>query len=152
MTWTQLYYSLPPPPVPTWVFPSLTNHSFMDSRLICQHTYLWTSQVALVIKNPPANAGRHETQVWSLRGENPLEEGMASHSSILPGDSHRGAWQATVHRVTQSRTWLSDLGQIHKHVHHNLSHHRFKVIKKDNYNETKKKKAKHRPRRQLQGS
>ena len=38
--------------------------------------------------------------------EDPLEEGMATHSSILawrkPVD--RGAWQATVHRVAKSRT------------------------------------------------
>ena len=41
-----------------------------------------------------------------MGGEDPLEEGMATHSSILawriPVD--RGAWRATVHRVTQSRT------------------------------------------------
>ena len=39
-----------------------------------------------------------------------LEEGMATHSSILacriPMDG--GAWQATVYRVTQSQTRLSD--------------------------------------------
>ena len=38
--------------------------------------------------------------------EDPLERGMATHSSILarkiPMD--RGAWQATIHRVTKSRT------------------------------------------------
>ena len=27
-------------------------------------------------------------QVWSLGQEDPLEEGMATHSSILPGESH----------------------------------------------------------------
>ena len=41
--------------------------------------------------------------------EDPLEEGMAIHSSILvwriPVD--RGAWQATVHGVTKSQTRLS---------------------------------------------
>ena len=39
-----------------------------------------------------------------------LEEGMATHSSILawriPMD--RGAWQATVHRVTKSQRQLHD--------------------------------------------
>ena len=29
-----------------------------------------------------------ETQVWSLGWEDPLEKGMATHSSILPGESH----------------------------------------------------------------
>ena len=50
------------------------------------------------------------TWVRSLGREDPLEEGMATHSSILawriPMD--RGAWQATVHEVAQSRTQLSD--------------------------------------------
>ena len=34
-----------------------------------------------MIKNPPANAG--DIRVQSLGGEDPLEEGMATHSSIL---------------------------------------------------------------------
>ena len=59
------------------------------------------------VKNPPAV---WETWVSSLGWEDPLEEGMATHSSILawriPMD--RGAWRATVHGVTESRTrlWL----------------------------------------------
>jgi len=41
-------------------------------------------QVRLVIKNPPASAGDvRETWVRSLGQEDPLEEGMATHSSIL---------------------------------------------------------------------
>jgi len=39
--------------------------------------------VALVVRNPPANAGDVETRVQSLGWEDPLEEGMATHSSIL---------------------------------------------------------------------
>ena len=35
-----------------------------------------------MVKNPPANAGE-ETWVRSLGWEDPLEEGMATHSSIL---------------------------------------------------------------------
>jgi len=45
-----------------------------------------------------------------LGWEDPLEEGMATHSSILawriPMD--RGTWQATVHGVAKSQTPLSD--------------------------------------------
>ena len=41
------------------------------------------SQVVLVVKNPPANAGDIGTQVRSLDLEDPLEEGIATHSSIL---------------------------------------------------------------------
>ena len=48
------------------------------------------------VQNPPA---MQETWVQSLDWEDPLEEGMATHSSILawriPMD--RGVWQATVH-------------------------------------------------------
>ena len=29
-----------------------------------------------------------ETQVWSLGWEDILEEGMATHCSVLPGESH----------------------------------------------------------------
>ena len=38
------------------------------------------SLVAYTVKNLPA---MQETQVWSLGREDPLEEGMATHSSIL---------------------------------------------------------------------
>ena len=59
------------------------------------------------VKNPPA---MRETWVRSLGQEDPLEEDIATHSSILawriPMD--RGAWQATVHGVVKSRTRLSD--------------------------------------------
>ena len=59
-----------------------------------------------MVKNPPAV---WETWVQSLGWEDPLEEDMATHSSILawkiPMD--RGAWRATVHRVAKSRTQLS---------------------------------------------
>ena len=41
---------------------------------------LETSQVALVVKNLPANAG---DQIRSLGWDNPLEEDMATHSSVL---------------------------------------------------------------------
>ena len=41
------------------------------------------SQVASVVKNLPANAGDQEMQVRSLGHEDPLEKGMANHSSIL---------------------------------------------------------------------
>ena len=47
-----------------------------------------------------------ETWVRSLGWEDPLEEGMATHSSILdwrvPMDGD--AWKTTVHRVTESDT------------------------------------------------
>ena len=42
-----------------------------------------SSQVVLVLKNLPDNTGRHETQVQSLGREDLLEDGIATHSSIL---------------------------------------------------------------------
>ena len=68
---------------------------------------LWVSLLAQVVKNLPAV---RETWVWFLGWEDPLEEGMAIHSSLLawriPID--KGAWQVTVHGVTKSQTWLSN--------------------------------------------
>ena len=63
--------------------------------------------MAQPVKNPPA---MWETWVQSMGGEDPLEEGMATHSCILawriPVDS--GAWWATVHGIAKSWTQLSD--------------------------------------------
>ena len=41
------------------------------------------SLIAQLVKNPPAMQEPHETQVQSLDQEDPLEEGMATHSSVL---------------------------------------------------------------------
>ena len=63
---------------------------------------LWASQVAQMVKCLPA---MWETQVRSLGWEDALEKETATHSSILGGESQdRGAWWATVHGVTKSRT------------------------------------------------
>ena len=63
--------------------------------------------MALMVENLSA---MQEIQVQSLGQEYPLEEGMATHSSILawriPMD--RGAWQAAVLGVVKSQTRLSD--------------------------------------------
>ena len=45
--------------------------------------------VGAVVKNPPANAGDVRVQVRSLGREDPLEEEVATHSSIL---AWRIAW------------------------------------------------------------
>ena len=49
--------------------------------------------------------------VRSLGQEAPLEEGMATHSSILAwkNPTDKGAWQAMVHRVTKSQPRLKQL-------------------------------------------
>ena len=66
-----------------------------------QQRITWTSLVPQIVKNSLA---LWETWVQSLGWENPLEEGMPTHSSILawriPMD--RGAWWARVHGVAES--------------------------------------------------
>jgi len=68
---------------------------------------MWASLVAQMVKNPPV---MRETWVWSLGWEDPLEKGMATHSSILawriPMD--RGAWRAIVYGVAKSQTQRSN--------------------------------------------
>ena len=64
---------------------------------------MWVSQVVLLVKNPLANAGHiRETGrcgVLSLGQEDPLQEGMANHSSILawiiPWTGETGRLQST---------------------------------------------------------
>ena len=70
--------------------------------------YIGASLVAQMVKNLPAT---WETWVRSLGQEDPLEEGMAIHSSIL---AWRIPWieepgRATVHRVSKSQTRLKQL-------------------------------------------
>ena len=77
------------------------------TRASCEHfsatplQYSWASQVAQMVKKSPA---MWETWIRSLGWEDPLEEDMTTHSSVLawriPMD--RGAWQATVHGVANS--------------------------------------------------
>ena len=75
--------------------------------------YFWASLVAQMVKNLPA---MRETWVWSLGSEDPLEEGMATHSSILGQriPMNRGAWWAAVHGVTELDMieWRSTQGYV----------------------------------------
>ena len=69
--------------------------------------YSWASLVAQMVNHLPA---MWETWVQSLGWEDPLEEDMATYSSILAWRISMGreAWQVTVHGVTDSQTRLSD--------------------------------------------
>ena len=73
----------------------------------CPLHYSWASLVAQMVKNLSAV---WETWVQSLGWEDPLEEGMATHASILswrlPRD--RGACWARVLGVPKSQTQLND--------------------------------------------
>ena len=68
------------------------------------------SQVVLVVKNPPANAGDIR-ELGSIPGSgrspggghrNPLQ------CSCLENPMDRGAWRATAHQVAKSLSWLKD--------------------------------------------
>ena len=62
--------------------------------------------MAQEFKNPPAMLESKEIQVRSLGQEDPLEDEMATHSSIscLKNPMNRGAWWATVHEVAKGHT------------------------------------------------
>ena len=69
--------------------------------------YKGASQVALVVKNLPASAGDMNSIPGlgrSPRGGN----GNPLQYSCLENPMGRGAWWATVHRVTKNQTRLSD--------------------------------------------
>ena len=73
--------------------------------------FLWCgAQVALVVKNSPANTGDIRDVGLILGLEDPLEEGMATHSSILTWESRRLAGYSPQGRRV-GHDW-SDLAQL----------------------------------------
>ena len=69
------------------------------------------SQVAPVVKNPPANAGNIR-EIGSIPGSGRSPRGGPGNPlqySCLENPRDRGTWQATVPRVTQSQTRLKCL-------------------------------------------
>ena len=57
---------------------------FLDSsNIIFSDDYVWASQVALVVKNPLANAGDRRDVGSILGREDPLEESMVAHYSRI---------------------------------------------------------------------
>ena len=80
-------------------------------HFIQSSVYIWAFQVALLVKKPPANAGRDPRDMGSIPGSGRSPEGRNANPrqySCLENSMDRGAWQATVHGVTKSRTQLSD--------------------------------------------
>ena len=95
------------------IFRGIFSRKFQKAKLESVHSNNCLHNLYIVlgfrngsrVKNSPAI---QETLVWSLGGEDPLEEEMATHSCILawripwteePGGLH------TVHRVTDRQTW-----------------------------------------------
>ena len=81
-----------------------------DREILLQPKGSRASLVVQMVKNPPA---MWEIRVPSLGWEDPLQEGMATHSSILAWriPMNRGAWWATVHGVAE----LTDLATKNTH-------------------------------------
>ena len=101
-----VYLELPFAATCLWTLPVTSTPALQwDLNSLGSHRY-WASLVSQTVKNLPAV---RETWVRSVGLEDPLEEGMATHSSILawriPMD--RGAWWVMVHGVAKSQTWLS---------------------------------------------
>ena len=64
------------------------------------------SQVALVVKNPPANAGdvRHAGSIPMLERSRGGGHGNPLQYSCLENPMDRGAWWAIVYRLTKNQT------------------------------------------------
>ena len=110
--------------VTTWVyrhvFWEVSDILFLNLRIIIMvcSDLNQSSQVVLMVKNLPANAGdtRDACSIPRL-GRFPGEgHGNPHQYSCLDNPMDRGAWQATVHRVAKSRTRLSDFTHTHTHT------------------------------------
>ena len=88
--------------------------SMLALRHFCKSTVWGTSLVAQMVKNLPAV---QETQVWSLGQEDPLEWGMATHSSIV---AWRILWMEEPGRLQSTGSqrvghdWITN---THTHTH-----------------------------------
>ena len=61
---------------------SWTGLSHFHFHFVIVYHFVWASQVALVVKNPPANTGDIRDVGSIPESEDPLEESMTTHSSI----------------------------------------------------------------------
>ena len=77
---------------------------------LTSYTPIRASQVAPVVKNPPANAGDiRDSGLIPGSGRSPGEgHGHPPQYSCLENPTDRGAWRAAVHGVVKSGTRLSD--------------------------------------------
>ena len=104
--WRTMIFSWKPDP---WV-KGIENTSFFQTERWQRVATVQAFTDGSAAKNLPAMQETQKTRVWSLGREDPLEEGMATHSSSsLENPTGRGAWGAL--QSTKSRTWLSHLVQ-----------------------------------------
>ena len=82
---------------------------------VCVCVCVYILKLALVVKNLPASAGDiRDAGSIPGSGRSPREgNGNPLQCSCLENSMDRGAWQATVHGVTKSRTRLSNQ---HTHI------------------------------------
>ena len=80
----------------------------------------WASQVVLVVKNPPANAGdiRDAGSIPGLRRSPRRGNGNPLQYSCLKNPMDRGAWWVTAPGIAKSRTRLSN-----RHTKDHFSYH-----------------------------
>ena len=95
--------------------PSLSHINLQCPFILCRHpapplwlrVMLWAHGILMYVSFPGRSGSKESVcNVGNLGSKDPLEEDLATHSSIhawrIPID--RGAWQATVHGVAKSRT------------------------------------------------
>jgi len=84
--------------------------------LQCLQRPYWASQVALVVKNPPAKPG-DAGDVVLIPGSGRSHGGGNGNPlqySCLESSMDRGAWRTTVHGTAKNQTWLSNWTHTHK--------------------------------------
>ena len=98
------------PPVAYWALPLA--HNKCEVLL-----FPWASQLALVVKNPPANAEdtRDTGSILELGRCPGGGQGDSLQYSCLENPMDRGVWEATVQRVAKSRTQLNQLSTTRQH-------------------------------------
>ena len=96
---------------------NLKRKSLRETRNVALLFFLtrivWTSRVVLVVNNPPANAGDIRDLITDSGRSAGGGHGNLLQYSYPKNPIDRGAWWATVHGVTKSRTRLM---QLHTHA------------------------------------
>ena len=79
-------------------------------RLTYTYYYVWASQVALLVKDPPRQCGRQKRQAFHpWVGKIPWRRAWQPSSVPLENPMDRGACRTTVHGVAKSQTRLKRL-------------------------------------------
>ena len=97
-----------------FIYPFSAFSSLNDNHFILS----WATQVVLMVQNILPMQEMQVMWAWSLGWEYSLEKEMATHSNILAWKIPwtEGIWQAAVHKVTKSQTWLSTHTHTHTHT------------------------------------